>query len=73
MIIPQVMMKCCLMKGTKKLLCFSNVLLMFSTTILFMVKAYRLIINFETQNKAYKEPFGYMDKTPKAEISYLNT
>ncbi len=40
---------------------------------LFMVKAYRLIINFETQNKVYKEPFGYMDRMPKAKISYLNS
>ncbi len=55
------------MKGTKKLLCFPNVLLMLSTTILFMVKAYRLAINFETQNKAYKKPFGNMDRMSKVE------
>jgi hypothetical protein len=40
--------------------------LMFSTTILFMVKAYRLAINFETQNKAYKKPFGNIDRMFKA-------
>jgi len=40
---------------------------MFSTTILFMVKAYRLAINFETQNKAYKKPFGNMDRMSKVE------
>jgi hypothetical protein len=46
---------------------FSNVLLMLSTTILFIFKAYRLAINFETQNKAYKKPFGNMDRMPKVD------
>jgi hypothetical protein len=38
-----------------------------------MVKAYRLAINFETQSKVYKKPFGNMDRMPKAEISTPNT
>jgi hypothetical protein len=40
---------------------------MLSTTILFIFKAYRLAINFETQNKAYKKPFGNMDRMPKVD------
>jgi hypothetical protein len=36
-----------------------------------MVKAYRLAINFETHIKAYKKPFGNMDRMPKAKIKLL--
>lgn len=45
---------------------FFQYVLMLSTTILFRVKAYRLAIYFETQNTAYKKPFGNMDRMPKA-------
>ncbi len=38
-----------------------------------LFEAYRLAINFETQNKTYQNPFENMDRMPKAKTNTFNT